>query len=210
MERHNSPERLVFFSDAVVAIALTLLVLPLTDSVPDLVAEHRPAIDVLSENGWQITSFLLTFLVIGIQWRAHHRLFSYVKAHNPLLVRLNFVWLLTVAVFPLPSELTGAYGHDRFAVLFYIGTITVNALTLMTMTLLVHHDEKLAHEPRSITPERLEDSIGTVAGLVLAFVVSALFPPAGYYSLFLLVIPGRLAWLRHRVRNRAREPQLGE
>lgn len=198
MERRNSPERLVFFSDAVAAIALTLLVLPLTDSVGGLISAHRPAADLLSENSWQVTSFLLSFVVIGIQWRAHHRLFAEVAEHSPALVRVNFVWLLSIAVMPLSSELTGAYGHDRFAVLFYIGTIFVNSFALMTMTLLVHRGETLAREPGGISRARLEESVGTVAGIGVAFAISAIFPAIQYYSLFLLVIPAQLARLRHR------------
>lgn len=88
MKPEKSPERLVFFSDAVVAIALTLLVLPLTELVPEVVvAEHGRSFEVVTDNQWQIYSFLLSFAVIARLRMGHHRLFEQVRAYSgPLLV----------------------------------------------------------------------------------------------------------------------------
>ncbi|GHF49826.1 putative membrane protein [Amycolatopsis bartoniae] len=196
MDRPKTPERLVFFSDAVVAIALTLLVLPLADSVPELVAEHRPAVEVITGNGWQIGGFALSFVVIARQWVGHHRLFEQVKSYNSVLVWLNFAWLFTVAVVPLTSEVTGAYGRDRFTVLFYIGTILANTLCLSAMTILVHGNEKLAHDPSRISRRSLINSVGSVGVLVVAFVLAAFVPGVQYYVLLLLLVPPQVARLR--------------
>ena len=57
----GAPERLVFFTDAVVAIALTLLVLPLTEIVPELVAAHGEPLEAITHNQPKIWSFLLSF-----------------------------------------------------------------------------------------------------------------------------------------------------
>ena len=66
-------ERLVFFSDAVIAIAITLLVVTLaipeaTENVGDALLDRWP----------QMLSYVLSFLVIGVFWMAHHRIFRYV------------------------------------------------------------------------------------------------------------------------------------
>jgi uncharacterized membrane protein len=65
---NRSPERLVYFSDAVVAIALTLLVLPLAEAVPEAVSKHADSLKVITENQWKIYSFLLSFAVIARLW----------------------------------------------------------------------------------------------------------------------------------------------
>lgn len=123
MNATKSPERLVFFSDAVVAIALTLLVLPLTDVVSEVVATHGDPVEAVTENQWRIFSFLLSFVVIARFWVAHHRLFEDVRAYSSPLMTVNLCWLLTIAVLPFPSEMVGAFGIDRFTAMLYLGTI---------------------------------------------------------------------------------------
>ncbi|MFD4248235.1 MULTISPECIES: TMEM175 family protein [Amycolatopsis] len=196
--RPRPAERLVFFSDAVVAIAMTLLVLPLVDSVPGLLDDGRPAAAAISENGWEITSFLLTFVVIARQWLSHHHLFEQIRYVDVVLMWLNIAWLLTVAVLPFPTELTGAYGADRFAVLFYIGTVLANTLCLTAMTLYVRRTRGLAHDASVIDGRWVFGSVGASVALVLAFALSALVPAAGYYSLLLLFVPPQLARFRYR------------
>ncbi|NIH78419.1 TMEM175 family protein [Amycolatopsis viridis] len=198
--RPKTAERLVFFSDAVVAIALTLLVLPLVDAVPELVDQHRPASDVISQNRWEIFSFLLSFVVIGRQWMSHHHLFEHIKSYNKALVWLNLAWLLSVAVLPFPTELTGAYGNERFTVLSYIGTVFANTLCVTAMTLLVRRNPDLVYDTAEITPEWVFNSVGVVIALIAAFVLAALVPAVGYFSLFLLFVPPWVARARFRSR----------
>ena len=67
-------ERLVFFSDAVMAIAITLLVVTL--AIPEATEDVG---DALLDRWPQMLSYVLSFLVIGIFWMAHHRIFKYVR-----------------------------------------------------------------------------------------------------------------------------------
>src|SRR6185295_12092816 len=66
-------DRVLFFSDAVFAIAITLLVVDLR--VPDVVAN---AAEEIANSKDKILSFTISFLVIGLFWMGHHRLFRYV------------------------------------------------------------------------------------------------------------------------------------
>src|SRR5436305_3338921 len=106
----RAPVRLVFFSDAVVAIALTLLVLPLAAAIPDAVSKHVGSLDVIRENQRLIYSFLLSFAVIARLWVTHHRLFEHVKAYSYPLLVANLCWLLTIVVLPFPTEMIGGFG----------------------------------------------------------------------------------------------------
>ncbi|MFC0437166.1 TMEM175 family protein [Kutzneria buriramensis] len=193
----KSPERLVFFTDAVVAIALTLLVLPLTEVVPEVVAAHGDPIEVITGHLSQIGSFLLSFVVIGRQWIAHHRLFELVSGYNTALFLTNMVWLLSVVVMPFATQMVGGFATNEFTSLFYIGTILVNSGCLSVMTLLVRSDPALLREGANFTDRWLFNTIGTTVAVAGAAVLVLIVPSVNYYSLLLLMVPPVVARLVH-------------
>ena len=189
MNTDRLPERLVFFTDAVVAIALTLLILPLTEIVPELVSEHKESFEAITGNQWQIYSFLLSFAVIARQWLNHHRLFEQVKAYSRPLMEVNLLWLLTIVILPFPTEMVGGFDQDQFTVAFYIGTIFLNSLCYTAMVLIVSHDEKIQISPDSISAQWRMNSIGSTLVLAIALVLGALFTRIGYFAILFLLIP---------------------
>jgi uncharacterized membrane protein len=193
----KSPERLVFFTDAVVAIALTLLVLPLTEIVPELVAAHGEPIEAITQNQPKIWSFLLSFAVIGRQWLGHHRLFEHVRAYNHTLMLTNMVWLLSVIVMPFATQLVGGFGTDEFACLLYIGTIVVNSGCISLMTLTVQSNPKLLNEGERLSGRWLYNTLGTTIAMLAGVVIVLLVPAVNYYSLLLLLVPPVVARLVH-------------
>jgi uncharacterized membrane protein len=97
----NSVERLIFFSDAVVAIAITLLALDLHPPGGSTNAEfwHNMRKDLNSYLG-----FLISFMVIGGHWFSHHRMFGYVTRLDSRLARWNMLWLLTIVLTPFATR----------------------------------------------------------------------------------------------------------
>lgn len=188
----KSPERLVFFTDAVVAIALTLLVLPLTEIVPELVAAHGESIEAITGHEQQIGSFLLSFLVISRQWISHHRLFQHVQAYNQTLFLVNLAWLLTVVLLPFATQLVGAFGTDKFTCLFYIGMMVVNGACQAAMTWTVRTRPELAKDG-GVSDRWLFNSIGSTVAMAVAFLLAAIFPDVNYFGILLLMLPSALA-----------------
>jgi len=72
-----SLDRLVFFSDAVFAIAMTLLVLPLVGGRTDL-----PVWEQIKHKVPELYAFALSFWVIGLYWIGHHRVYRRVRAYD--------------------------------------------------------------------------------------------------------------------------------
>src|SRR4051812_20733319 len=204
----KSPERLVFFTDAVVAIALTLLVLPLTEIVPELVAAHGQPIEVITDNQPKIFSFLLSFVVIGRQWLGHHRLFEHVRAYDQTLMMANMVWLLSVIVMPFATQLVGGFSTNEFTSLFYIGTIAVNSGCVSLMTLRVRSHPKLMNEGERFDGRWMFNPLGTTVATLAAFVLVLIVPAVNYYSLLLLLVPPIVARLVHP--EPAKPTQLSE
>jgi uncharacterized membrane protein len=123
-------ERFIFFTDAVFAIVMTLLVLEIrVPEVPsDLAAAEVPT-KVLAL--WpKFFSYVLSFLVIGNYWIAHHQTFRYVMSYDRPLLWMNLLFLLSISFIPFPTALLGEYGELRFAVIFYAASVGLARLVL--------------------------------------------------------------------------------
>ncbi|HEV3357284.1 MAG TPA: TMEM175 family protein [Pseudonocardiaceae bacterium] len=193
----KSPERLVFFSDAVVAIALTLLILPLAD----LVREKDPlgSLHMLESRQALIWSFLLSFVVIARLWLGHHKLYEQIKAYNTPLMAANLLWILTIAILPFPTEMVATYdSHDRVTLVLYIGTLFVSSLLTTIMTVIAGNDESLEVAPGAISRRWRFDSITVTATFGVALLIVGIFPTASYYPLLLNMVQPWIVRLRFR------------
>jgi uncharacterized membrane protein len=100
-------ERMTFFSDAVVAIAMTLLALELP--VPEGLSAHA-FWEAARENSREYFAFLLSFVVIAAYWGSHHRFFRFVRRVDDRLRFLNFCWLFAVVVLPFVTKVVSGPG----------------------------------------------------------------------------------------------------
>ena len=108
-------ERLVFFSDAVFAIAITLLVLPLSGSP---IADDQVGKQIL-DLAPKAFSFALSFLIIGLVWIGHPRAFALIGRADPTLMVLNLLVLMIVAFLPFPTAVLGEHGNTTAAAVLY-------------------------------------------------------------------------------------------
>jgi uncharacterized membrane protein len=118
-------ERMILFSDAVFAIAITLLAIEL--KVPPIlsdVTDHKLA-ESLNEMIPKFIGFLISFFIIGQYWTTHHRLFGFVVNYNLRLMWLNLFFLLAVILMPFTSAFYSEYiSHFlKTPVLLYTGNI---------------------------------------------------------------------------------------
>ena len=129
----SAADRVVVFSDAVVAIAITLLALALP--VPDstIATTNGQFLHSLRADGSQYLAFLLSFVIIGSNWSSHRRAFRYVSRLNGALSGLNMVWLLMMVLTPFTARLLAAQGAfgDRFAVYALVQVVASACLLLM-------------------------------------------------------------------------------
>jgi uncharacterized membrane protein len=119
-------DRTEFFSDAVFAIAITLLILEIR--VPEE-GDLGPALVHL----WpSYVAYVISFLVVGAIWLNHHLMFAkFAKADTGLMI-YNLLTLMAVAFLPFPTAVLAEAlhrGHDQnIAAAFYGGTLTVGGL----------------------------------------------------------------------------------
>jgi uncharacterized membrane protein len=106
-------DRLVFFSDAVIAIAITLLAIDLPVPEGDTVARFWASV---RDNDGHYAAFVISFAVIAASWSTHHDLFRYVTRVDPRLRTLNTIWLVTIVLNPFATRLLTSQGHEALGV----------------------------------------------------------------------------------------------
>jgi uncharacterized membrane protein len=202
-------DRFITFLDAVVAIAITLLVLPLAELIG---GGHVPAnaAEVFTRNASGFGAALLSFAVIGRLWTGHHRMVERVGGYDTAFVLVNLGWALTIVFLPFATQLAAAYpAHDRVAVAVYVGTITLSSVFLAGAAVLVWRRPALRRT--SITEREAfpRAAFLTTGVLVLAFVLGTAVPAVNYYGLLLLLLTGPADRLLHRRSgNEPLDPEL--
>jgi uncharacterized membrane protein len=177
-------DRLVNFSDAVVAIAITILVLPLVDEASSLGTEDVNAF--LESIASQFYVFLLSFAVIAYYWFLHHNFFDQLQKVDTPIMLLNMFWLLGIVFLPFPTVLiVDSTGPSGWANMIYLLTMLLIALTQLFMKLHVRKKPELL----SRNATQLKGLIGSevVSALLgISIVIALAFPRIGLWSLMLL------------------------
>jgi uncharacterized membrane protein len=126
MERREILEigRVKAFSDGVFAIAATLLTFNLKLSGQ----ADRPFDQLIEDLGPQITGFLISFIVAGIYWRNHNRLFNLLERVDARLNQINMALLAAVCLMPFATGLLNGFHPGNGALTLYAGTIGLMGL----------------------------------------------------------------------------------
>jgi uncharacterized membrane protein len=148
-------ERLILFSDAVFAIAITLLVIEI--KIPEIHKVHgeplkeTELLQKLAELIPKFVGFLISFLLIGQYWIVHHRMFSFVVNYNDRLIWLNILFLFAIALMPFSTGFYSEYVLRGVVspVIFYTANITLLGLANFLMW---RYLNKAKHLTENLTP----------------------------------------------------------
>lgn len=204
MARAQNPpiERLVFFSDAAVAIALTLLILPLMDSVNESAADGLDATGYLQHNGTGLIGFTLSFVLISRFWRSHHRLFARVEDEVPGLFGVNMAWLAMIVLMPVATAIIFTLPEGTTEYVIYIGTMLGASICMVAMTWMLHRHPESWAEGQEVSAESVRAGAVTSVLLLAALSISLLVPAAGFWSLLLLLGTRPVQFVLHRLTTR--------
>jgi uncharacterized membrane protein len=180
-------ERLTFFSDAVFAISMTLLVIDI--KVPEPATDTDAAwLQALADLIPHFVGFVLTFYVVGALWAAHHRTFGRLRHYDPAVVWPNLTLLMMVAFIPFPTALMSTHFTDRVPQMFY-------AITLIVAGLCQYRLLKRALRAPYLYPDVTEDDVAVairrslgMPGMALVALVLAIRWP-GLSNLPLMLTP---------------------
>jgi uncharacterized membrane protein len=173
--------RIAGFTDGVMAVAITLLVLNL--EVPDVPAEKlgEELVDLLPS----VLAYLLSFALVGRFWIIHHHLFETLRRFDGTLMGLNLLFLAAIAIVPFSTNLFDKFNEEPLAVAVFGFVMSLAALTHWSMTAYTLH-YGLVHETHR------EDTAPFGSPVALGFtVVFLLSVPVAFIS----VIAAQALWL---------------
>jgi uncharacterized membrane protein len=202
-------ERIVTFSDGVLAIAITLLVLDI--NVPEVarVRAARELPGLLWQQWPAILSYLISFGVIGQYWEAHHRMFHVITRYDRTLIWLNLAFLLCVAFLPFPTELLGRYAGIQAAVVLYAATVATSGLVKTLLWWYASTKHRLIDPALPASAIWKETWHGLLPPLIFlgSIGLSFLSPLLAMYSWLLLIPVGmvRRQWMRAATTTSAAE-----
>lgn len=167
-------ERLVFFSDAVFAIAITLLSIELRLPETDASLTNSELWQAILSIWPKYLAFVISFLVIGGLWIGHHRRFRHIKRYDRRLVFLNLLLLMAVAFVPFPTSLISDYGNRTATVFYAMVMILINAISATTWWYASRHD-RLIDPQLSQSERRRQMLVPLLIGGVFALSIGLAF-----------------------------------
>jgi uncharacterized membrane protein len=186
MRSEHGFRRLVNFGDAVVAIAITLLILPLVDAASSIGTTGLG--QFFHHNSDKLFAFALSFAVIGAFWWGQHQLFERVRAYNAVLIWGMFIWLFSIVFLPFPTELVGSDTSGITAVhAIYVATMVVTAVgALVQQWAVVRWPELQVRE--GADPVQIDSALILAVLMGVALVVTVAVPSLGLWPLLLLIL----------------------
>ncbi len=201
-------ERIILFSDAVFAIAITLLVIEI--KIPEI---HEDVTDkaLLHSLGHlfpKFLGFLISFMLIGLYWTIHHRMFGFVTGYDKKLLVLNLIFLFFIALMPFSTGFYSEYAGPvelfrkqlKIPMIFYVLNFCGVGFTNYFMWRHVTNPKyKLAEPP--IDP--LDAKLSKLRSLVVPCIFLLMLPIAYFINIIIaiyipMLIPVTLRILRKR------------
>lgn len=204
-------ERLILFSDAVFAIAITLLVIEI--KIPDI---HTDVSDkaLLNELGHLIPKFIgfiISFMLIGLYWTVHHRMFGFVTSFDGKLLWMNLFFLFFIALMPFSTGFYGEYsGIELFTkqlkipMTFYVlNFFCVGMMNYFMWVRICNPKHKLADPPI----EKIVAAQAKARSLVVPFIFLLMLPVAYFvgvmYAVYVpMLIPLAIKLVGRRIKKK--------
>jgi uncharacterized membrane protein len=186
-----STNRLEAFSDSVIAVAITLLVLDITVPPPGKTPHLAHA---LGQNWPHYLAYVVSFVTIGIIWINHHAMIARLRETDHAILLLNNALLLCIAVLPFATSLMATYLRERhgqaLAAAIYSGLFLLMSVAFMALNRHILFTK--AHLMREALPEAERRRLFArgVTGLIPYAVATALAPVSAYAT---VIICGAIA-----------------
>ncbi len=187
--------RLEAFSDGVMAIAITLLVLNI--DLPDIPGDDQQALWDAIRGLWpDFLAYALSFAVIGRFWLVHHRFLDTMRRFDGPFVALNLLFLSFIGLLPFASEVMGRWGDTSVGTAVYAALLSAAALAHFAMIRYAVHAGLVDERHTPVTRQYSHGSALILPGLFLLSIPLAFLSPYAAQGLWVatfVVHPSRRA-----------------
>ncbi|MDQ2885667.1 MAG: TMEM175 family protein [Chloroflexota bacterium] len=158
LDNERSTERLEAFSDGVMAVAITLLVLNI--QVPEVKPPYTTALQTMIAEWPTYLGYITSFIVVGLFWANHHYMFKYIKITDHFLLLLNTLTLMCLVLIPFATafltkevQITNVpIGDLHLAAIVYGGTMLLTSIMYNILW-------RYASTKRRLIGKKLEDEV---------------------------------------------------
>lgn len=211
-------ERMILFSDAVFAIAITLLIIEI--KTPELHSKSEPLTDsilihTLAQLIPKFIGFIISFVLIGLYWTIHHRMFGFVTSYDKRLLVLNLFFLFFIVLMPFSNAFYSDYANPMvrdnlktplaFYVLNFCGVGYLNYLMWRHIS---NPKKKLTEPPIDQLTLKLAKLRSLVVPSIFLLMLPVAFLTNVRTAIYMpLLIPITLRILRRRIIKKYKQPQ---
>jgi len=190
-------ERLVFFSDAVFAIAITLLVIEIR--IPELPkgssdVAHLHALKMLIPS---FVGYVISFALVGLFWIGHHRAFALADRYSAKVLGSNMLLLGAIAFMPFATAYYTHNVNQRVPAMFYCGVLSLAALlNLLVVWTATGPNMASPHADAEELALARRRNVVVALGALTALAATAVSPKNGPLGLTTIILWDRLCRLR--------------
>ncbi len=194
-------ERVISFSDAVFAFAITLMALSI--DVPDLPTNltQSELLDKLYDLYPQFESYVISFAVIAIFWVSYHQVFNHIKGSHITMVYLNLLFLLLITLLSLSTSLVINYGTYQIPHIVYCSIVIMTSLLLAMIWWYATKNKRLVD--KNLHPFFIKGVLVNLMSIPIVFIISIIisFVNLDIAQYFWLVIAPLNIAIKHRYKH---------
>lgn len=184
-------KRLINFSDAIVAVAITLLVIPLTDLFQNFSGDNLLHVFTSIEFSAKFSSFLISFFVIYSVWETHRKLFSGINEISIAVAKYNRLWLLCTILIPAATMVNIGYVNNLGIYIYGLILIANICLLQLIKKRTGQHANTFEHT--------------TLQLLIICLVLLTIFPSLGHGVYYLLILDSPVNRLKKKLMTQTKK-----
>jgi uncharacterized membrane protein len=185
--RAEGATRIESLAEGVLAVAMTLLILELSNNNEFMLAlSDGRLVDITN----QIFGYVIGFLIIGVYWAVHHHMFHYIRRSDGILVWLSIIFLLFAVLVPIGTKLNNYVEYQStFGLVFFSTTSLISILLLLVIWMYATRGNRLVDEDLDVNTISFVKKVILIGSgiFIISILGSIIIQELGYIGILSLI-----------------------